>query len=362
MTDDIVEYCDGKGYELTSEYQSDSCKACHQSKEDQAAYDAGNLEYFCPAPTTTPEPTEEPTPEPTEEPTPEPTEEPTPEPTEEPTPEPTEEPTPEPTKEPTPEPTEEPTPEPTKEPTPEPTEEPTPEPTKEPTPEPTLEPSPDCTDADGDGFFVEGESCGTSADFDDNDASAYPGAPEDCTDGIDNDGNGLVDASDPNAVGCDVSCTDMDYDGFSIEGDTCGPVDCNDNDPTINPGAVEICDDAIDNNCNGLIDTADMNAVGCSLDCTDSDHDGYAIEGEACGAVDCDDDNAEINPGALEICDDGVDNNCNALIDEMDSVCQNGENDIDGEDDTPWWQQCHHHEKPSHHHERRERNRSRNDR
>ena len=30
--------------------------------------------------------------------------------------------------------------------------------------------------------------------------------------------------------------------------------DCNDTDPSINPLAEEVCDDGIDNNCNGLID------------------------------------------------------------------------------------------------------------
>jgi hypothetical protein len=221
------------------------------------------------------------------------------------------------------------------------------EPAPEPTQEPIPEPSPTCTDADGDGFFVEGESCGTLADFNDDNASAYPGATEDCTDGIDNDGNGLVDASDPGAVGCDADCTDMDFDGYSIEGGSCGPIDCDDNNTDVNPGAIEICNDGIDNNCNGLTDTADMNAVDCTLDCTDSDHDGYAIEGGSCGAIDCDDNNVEINPGVMEICDDGVDNNCNARIDAMDSVCQNNEDDNHSEDELPWWQCPKDDEKPS---------------
>jgi Putative metal-binding motif len=119
------------------------------------------------------------------------------------------------------------------------------------------------------------------------------------------------------------TCTDADGDGYSIEGGSCGPMDCNDNDPMVHPGATEICTDGIDNNCNNLTDAADPNAAGCPVvNCTDSDGDGYAIEGGVCGPVDCDDANPALNPGAIEICDDGIDNNCDASIDSVDATCQ----------------------------------------
>ena len=201
---------------------------------------------------------------------------------------------------------------------------------------PTADTAPVCTDADGDGYFAEGDSCGTLADFNDSDAAAYPGAIEDCGDGIDNDGNGLIDAADPGAMGCEVLCTDMDMDGYAIEGGSCGAIDCDDNNAAVNPGAVEICSDGLDNNCNGLTDTADMNAVDCPLNCTDNDGDGYSIEGGNCGAMDCDDSNAEVNPAALELCGDGVDNNCNGQVDSSDAVCQTADA---GQDECaePWW-------------------------
>lgn len=53
--------------------------------------------------------------------------------------------------------------------------------------------------------------------------------------------------------------------------------------------------------------------------CTDNDNDGYSVEGGSCGLVDCNDNNAAINPGATEVCDN-VDNDCDGLVDE-ENIC-----------------------------------------
>ncbi len=53
------------------------------------------------------------------------------------------------------------------------------------------------------------------------------------------------------------TCTDGDGDSYNITGAGCGPVDCNDADPAVNPGVTEICNNGIDDNCNGNIDCAD---------------------------------------------------------------------------------------------------------
>jgi len=58
------------------------------------------------------------------------------------------------------------------------------------------------------------------------------------------------------------SCTDGDGDGY------CDPDDCDDVDPAVNPGAMEICDDTIDNDCDGLIDLDDLIDCPVTVDCS----------------------------------------------------------------------------------------------
>ncbi len=50
--------------------------------------------------------------------------------------------------------------------------------------------------------------------------------------------------------------TDMDGDGFDV------PDDCDDMNAAVNPGAMEICMDGIDNDCDGSIDGADSDCAG----------------------------------------------------------------------------------------------------
>lgn len=62
--------------------------------------------------------------------------------------------------------------------------------------------------------------------------------------------------------------------------------------------------------------------------CLDQDEDGYSIQGGACGQVDCDDFNPDVNPGAAEgprgdaSCGDGLDNDCDGLADLQDPDCK----------------------------------------
>eukprot|EP00494_Astrolonche_serrata_P027699 UN27963 len=122
-----------------------------------------------------------------------------------------------------------------------------------------------------------------------------PCAAEICNDSIDNNCDGYIDEDD-------MSCTDDDYDSFPDS------MDCEPNNPNINPYAPEICDDNIDNNCDGDIDEDDAS-------CTDDDYDGFL------DSTDCEPNNPNINPGVIEICDDEIDNNCDGFIDRDDPFC-----------------------------------------
>ena len=66
------------------------------------------------------------------------------------------------------------------------------------------------------------------------DNSNDPAQAEICNDGIDNNNNGLIDCNDPDCNNDATCLVDNDNDGFTNGND------CNDNDPSIYPGAPEV--------------------------------------------------------------------------------------------------------------------------
>ncbi|MBM4398678.1 MAG: putative metal-binding motif-containing protein, partial [Deltaproteobacteria bacterium] len=212
--------------------------------------------------------------------------------------------------------------------------------------------SADCSpwylDNDGDGFGQTGKTrcmCGASGNYraaaggDCNDAlkSVYPGAPEICNQGQDDNCDGKND--DEGANGCQWYLYDADQDGFGVTGDArclCAPTgswsayaggDCNDKDATVRPGMPERCNGKDDNCQNG---TDEEGATGCSAFYLDSDGDGFGTPVSKCLCAaatpysatksgDCNDANAAINPGATEACN-LLDDDCDNAIDEQDAI------------------------------------------
>jgi hypothetical protein len=145
---------------------------------------------------------------------------------------------------------------------------------------------------DGPCIDEDGDGHCVPADCDDSNANIHPKAPELCDNGIDDNCNGQTDE------GCGNVCIDNDQDGHCI------PADCNDANTNVHPRAPEICGNGIDDNCDGRIDE------NCGGPCVDWDGDGH------CAPADCDDRDPAIRPGADEICGNGIDDNCDGATDE----------------------------------------------
>ncbi|WP_188720495.1 Ig-like domain-containing protein [Actibacterium pelagium] len=181
-------------------------------------------------------------------------------------------------------------------------------------------------DADADGFPV-------GLDCDDSNPLVNPAAPE-VPDGIDNDCDGLVDAADPSFIGPPQNLTlylDADQDGFGIasnwilapapiSGYSLTAGDCDDSNADVNPGAAEVAD-GIDNDCDGDIDEGVLTTYYQDLD-EDNYGNPNVTQDAATQPVgyvtdnnDCDDTDDTVNPGATEV-EDGVDNDCDGIIDE----------------------------------------------
>ena len=195
-------------------------------------------------------------------------------------------------------------------------------------------------DGDTDGYGLSNNSqCGCTAtgkyttliggDCNDANVNINPAKTEICNSVDDNcDGNtdeGLVSGTWYRDVDLDghgnpsVAITGCDLAGYvtSSLAD-----DCNDNDAAIYAGAVEVCD-LKDNNCDGQTDEGLPTGTWYK----DADGDGYGngglsitgcqLAGYVANSADCDDTHVTAHPGGVEVCGNGIDENC----DGTDDVC-----------------------------------------
>ncbi len=149
------------------------------------------------------------------------------------------------------------------------------------------------------GYSAEGGDC------DDGDDAAYPGAPETCADTVDRNCDGSVGRMDGDSDGW-AACEE-----------------CDDGNAAVFPGATEVCDGS-DNDCDGTVDDS---AADAATWYPDGDGDGYgdtsgaevacdAPLGFVANGEDCDDASATISPAAASDPTDGIDNDCDGLVDE----------------------------------------------
>ncbi|HEY0883171.1 MAG TPA: putative metal-binding motif-containing protein, partial [Archangium sp.] len=193
-------------------------------------------------------------------------------------------------------------------------------------------------DGDGVGGMKTGEGCKAppmgsvtqSGDCDDTKANVRPGQAEVCN-GIDEDCDGTPD----NGLPFQDFYADVDGDGFgasnstpvsscqtSVQGRVTNPGDCNDTNPTIKPGAIELCN-KVDDNCDGQMD----NGIAYKSYYPDIDGDGFGdamaqsesscspLAGKVENSSDCNDAIATVKPGAPEVCN-GADDDCDTQTDE----------------------------------------------
>jgi len=187
-----------------------------------------------------------------------------------------------------------------------------------------LDPNPNQEDNDNDG---QGDDCD----------------PDDDDDGVP-DGNDC-DPFDPNVGAKTTFYQDADVDGHgnpNVSQQACSQpsgyvannTDCNDSNANVHPGATESCN-GVDDNCDNQIDEG----LPIATFYRDQDGDGYGNPSnstQACSQppgyvtnnADCNDSNANVNPGATEVCD-GIDNNCNGSIDEAGATATQADLEID---------------------------------
>ena len=133
---------------------------------------------------------------------------------------------------------------------------------------------------------------------------------------------GFLDERDGTTSSPDMM-TITPVDVIDNDGDTWDSTqDCDDFDAQVYPGASDLCDDGIDNNCNGEIDEGCNEAPDGGFPPIEGDEDG---DGWTVEMGDCDDMDPDRSPNLPENCVDDKDNDCDG---EVNQGCGTGQGDI----------------------------------
>jgi hypothetical protein len=244
------------------------------------------------------------------------------------------------------------------------------------------------------GYKLTSELTATSGDCNDGSSSIHPGASDNTCNGIDENCNGTADEGyTPTDTTCGVGLCGSTGQLICQNGSTVNT--CTPGAPaTEGPAGDSTCGDSLDNDCDGLTDTADSDCGATDPACIDNDGDGYGTngastcpngtaidcndndpmehpvqmwypdadgDGYSSGNIliqcsrpegyktadeltatsgDCNDSDPAIHPDAAEICGDHVDQNCNGNKDDKCAggsregkgrTCSDGiDNDLDG--------------------------------
>ena len=206
-------------------------------------------------------------------------------------------------------------------------------------------------DVDGDGYgsgppmdLCDGPEgwVDQTGDCDETDPDVNLGADEICDgDKVDEDCDGLVDDADDSmlSIGLNTFYVDDDGDGFGNDdtrvmacaespGAAAVGGDCNDAGSAVYPGATEYCNEYdVDFDCDGLLNDDDSDTLESSMTTFYADGDGDAYgdasktslacvqpRGTVTDSRDCDDTDASASPVGIEICNDGIDQNCDGVV------------------------------------------------
>ena len=152
-------------------------------------------------------------------------------------------------------------------------------------------------------YELSSSSCGSSCDGTQDCDSGYECVASECVvetavtseicyDGLDEDGDGLVDCADDDCSSDSLclesgNCADG-YDNDLDGSEDCDDSDCSDDESCATAGIAEICYDGLDEDGDGLVDCADDDCSSDSL-CLESGNCADGYDNDLDGSEDCDD-------------------------------------------------------------------------